>query len=122
MAAPLNQLSSTTQGIVLDFARKAKGDNQLSQSEIAIKRNEKGEISIYDFNMETGKIGTMIAPVSKLDVNLEAQPTAKGKAEILKGQPVESGKITVILNGQEGDIPASNWEAFKRKYPNAKRK
>ena len=122
MAAPLNQLSSTAQGIILDFARKAKGDNQLSQGEIAIKRNSKGEISIYDFNMETGKIGTMIAPVSKLDVNLEAQPTAKGKAEILKGQPVESGKITVILNGQEGDIPASNWEAFKRKYPNAKRK
>jgi hypothetical protein len=122
MAAPLNALSSTTQGIILDFARKAKGDNQLSQSEIAIKRNERGQISIYEFNEETGKIGTMIGPVSKLDVNLEAQPTAKGKAEILKGQPVESGKITVILNGQEGDIPASNWEAFKRKYPNAKRK
>jgi hypothetical protein len=122
MAAPLNQLSSTTQGIILDFARKAKGDNQLSQSEIAIKRNSKGEISIYDFNEETGKIGTMIAPVSRLDVNLEAQPTAKGKTEILKSQPVESGKITVILNGQEGQIPASNWEAFKRKYPNAKRK
>jgi hypothetical protein len=122
MAAPLNQLSSTTQGIILDFARKAKGDNQLSQSEIAIMRNKNGQISIYDFDTETSKVGTMIAPVSKLDVNLEAQPTAKGKTEILKAQPVESGKITVILNGQEGDIPASNWEAFKKKYPNAKRK
>jgi hypothetical protein len=122
MAAPLNQLSSTTQGIILDFARKAKGDNQLSQSEIAVKRNEKGQISIYEFDTETGKLGTMIAPMSKLDINLEAQPTAKGKTEVLKGQPVESGKITVILNGQEGDIPASNWEAFKKKYPNAKRK
>jgi hypothetical protein len=122
MAAPLNRLSSTAQGIILDFARKAKGDNQLPQSEVAIKRNESGQISIYDFDPITGKLGTMIAPVSKLDVNLEAQPTAKGKTEILKSQPVESGKITVILNGQEGQIPASNWEAFKRKYPNAKRK
>ena len=92
MAAPLNQLSSTTQGIILDFARKAKGDNQLSQSEIAIKRNEKGEISIYDFNMETGKIGTMIAPVSKLDVNLEANPTAKAQQEIIKGEKPKTYK------------------------------
>jgi hypothetical protein len=92
MAAPLNQLSSTTQGIILDFARKAKGDNQLSQSEIAIKRNEKGEISIYDFDTETNKIGTMIAPVSQLDVNLEAQPTAKAKQEIIKGQQSKTYK------------------------------
>jgi hypothetical protein len=88
MAAPLNQLSSTTQGIILDFARKAKGDNQLSQGEIAIKRNEKGEISIYEFDTETGKLGTMIAPMSKLDINLEAQPTAKGKTEVLKGSQI----------------------------------
>lgn len=92
MAAPLNQLSSTAQGIVLDFARKAKGDNQLSQSEIAIKRNEKGEISIYDFNMETGKTGTMIAPVSKLDVNLEAQPTAKGKQQVIESEKPKTYK------------------------------
>ena len=88
MAAPLNQLSSTTQGIILDFARKAKGNNQLSQGEIAIKRNEKGEISIYEFDTETGKLGTMIAPMSKLDINLEAQPTAKGKTEVLKGSQI----------------------------------
>jgi hypothetical protein len=84
MAAPLNQLSSTTQGIILDFARKAKGDNQLSQSEIAIKRNERGQISIYEFNEETGKIGTMIGPVSKLDVNLEANPSVKARQELIK--------------------------------------
>jgi hypothetical protein len=84
MAAPLNELSSTTQGIILDFARKAKGDNQLSQSEIAIKRNPNGEISIYDFNQETGKIGTMIGPISKLSVNLEANPSVKAKQELIK--------------------------------------
>jgi hypothetical protein len=92
MAAPLNQLSSTAQGIILDFARKAKGDNQLSQSEIAIKRNQKGEVSIYEFDTETNKIGTMIAPVSKLDVNLEAQPTAKAKQEVIKGEQSKTYK------------------------------
>jgi hypothetical protein len=92
MAAPLNQLSSTAQGIILDFARKAKGDNQLSQSEIAIKRNQKGEVSIYEFDTETNKLGTMIAPVSKLDVNLEANPTAKAQQEVIKGEQPKTYK------------------------------
>lgn len=34
----------------------------------------------------------------------------------------ESGKIIVILDGQEGEIDASKWEAFQKKYPKAKRK
>ena len=37
-------------------------------------------------------------------------------------KPSTSNKITVILNGEEGVIDASKWEAFKKKYPNAKRK
>lgn len=93
-AAPLNQLSANTQGIVLDFARKAKGDNQLSQNEVAIKRNEKGEISLYEFDISTGKLGTMIAPIPKLDVNLEAQPTAAGKAQVVKASAPSAKKYT----------------------------
>lgn len=93
-AAPLNQLSANTQGIVLDFARKAKGDNQLSQNEVAIKRNEKGEISLYEFDVNTGKLGTMIAPIPKLDVNLEAQPTAAGKAQVVKTNAPSARKYT----------------------------
>ena len=84
MAAPINWLSPTAQGIILDFARKAKGDNQLSQSEIAIKRNKNGQVAIYDFIEETGKVGTMIAPLSKLDVNLEANPSVKARQELIK--------------------------------------
>ena len=34
----------------------------------------------------------------------------------------ESGKITVVLDGQEGEIDASQWSAFQKKYPKAKRK
>ena len=37
-------------------------------------------------------------------------------------KPSANNKITVILNGEEGVIDASKWEAFKKKYPNAKRK
>jgi len=33
-----------------------------------------------------------------------------------------NNKITVILNGEEGVIDASQWEAFRKKYPTAKRK
>lgn len=52
----------------------------------------------------------------------------KGKGERFAptGAPAkpkaESGKITVILDGQEGEIDASKWEAFQKKYPKAKRK
>lgn len=37
-------------------------------------------------------------------------------------KPSANNKITVILNGEEGVIDASQWEAFRKKYPTAKRK
>jgi hypothetical protein len=37
-------------------------------------------------------------------------------------KPSANNKITVILNGEEGVIDASKWEAFRKKYPTAKRK
>ena len=42
--------------------------------------------------------------------------------EKTKPKPSANNKITVILNGEEGVIDASKWEAFRKKYPTAKRK
>ena len=42
--------------------------------------------------------------------------------EKTKTKPSANNKITVILNGEEGVIDASQWEAFRKKYPTAKRK
>jgi hypothetical protein len=42
--------------------------------------------------------------------------------EKTKPKPSANNKITVILNGEEGVIDASQWEAFRKKYPTAKRK
>ena len=36
--------------------------------------------------------------------------------------PAATKQITVVLNGTEGSIPEDQWAAFKKKYPNAKRK
>lgn len=49
---------------------------------------------------------------------IEILPTG-GKTAI---KTSANNKITVILNGEEGVIDASQWEAFRKKYPTAKRK
>jgi hypothetical protein len=38
-----------------------------------------------------------------------------------KPAPKKDNTISVILDGKIGEIPEKNWEAFKKKYPNAKR-
>lgn len=35
--------------------------------------------------------------------------------------PPKGNMISITLDGKEGSIPEGNWEAFKKKYPNAKR-
>jgi hypothetical protein len=42
--------------------------------------------------------------------------------ETPKPAPKKDNTISVILDGKIGEIPEKNWEAFKKKYPNAKRK
>lgn len=47
---------------------------------------------------------------------------AKFPSDKPSAKTAESGNITVELNGQTGSIPAANWEAFKKKNPNAIKK
>jgi hypothetical protein len=56
---------------------------------------------------------------SESAAEIENLPELGGKT---KPKPSANNKITVILDGEEGVIDASKWEAFKKKYPNAKRK
>ncbi len=89
-ATPFNELPARTQGIVLEFARDAsgKGKDEINQNNIVLKKNPQGEIAVYKYNRKKGLLGDMIAPLSEQDINVEAQPTAKGKTEVLKGSQV----------------------------------
>jgi hypothetical protein len=49
----------------------------------------------------------------------EIQPA--GASKQAPAQAPKSGTITVVLDGKTGAIPADQWDAFKKKYPNAKR-
>jgi hypothetical protein len=88
-ATPFNELPARTQGIVLEFARDAsgKGKDEINQTNIVLKKNPQGEIAVYKYNRKKGLLGDMIAPLREQDINLEAQPTAKGKTEVIKGRP-----------------------------------
>jgi len=50
--------------------------------------------------------------------NLELEAMEK---PVPKPAPKKDNTISVILDGKIGEIPEKNWEAFKKKYPNAKR-
>lgn len=64
------------------------------------------------------KIANLYQNITGQDVKMEKKVLG-GKEDL--STPAQSGKITVILDGKLGEIPANNWEAFKKKYPNAKR-
>jgi hypothetical protein len=64
------------------------------------------------------KIANLYQNITGQDVKMERKVLG-GKEDL--STPAQSGKITVILDGKLGEIPANNWEAFKKKYPNAKR-
>ena len=64
------------------------------------------------------KIANLYQNITGQDVKMERKVLG-GKEDL--STPAQSGKITVILDGKLGEIPVNNWEAFKKKYPNAKR-
>jgi len=97
-ATPVNELSATAQGIVLDYVKKLKGkaaDEDLGQDKIVVAKDKNGKLGIYDFDptAKKYKVGGLIAPLDKTSINIKAQPTAKGKAGVVaEGNYDISGK------------------------------
>lgn len=85
-AAPVNELSAGMQDAILDFARSATGKEKgdLGQEDIILKKNPQGQIAVYKFNQKTKTMGDMIAPITEIDLNVGAQPTAAGKTQAIK--------------------------------------
>lgn len=97
-AAPVNELSAGMQDAILDFARSATGEEkgELGQEDIILKENPQGQIAVYRFDQKTKKMGDMIAPITELDLNIGAQPTAAGKTQAIK----QAGKPETKPGGQ----------------------
>ena len=54
---------------------------------------------------------------TKAEKSLASEPVSKTP----KTPTPKGSMISITLDGKEGSIPEGNWEAFKKKYPNAKR-
>lgn len=103
-AAPVNELSAGMQDAILDFARSVTTgkEKQPNQENTVLKINPQGQIAIYNYNKKTKTMGEMIAPITELDLNVGAQPTAAGKAQAIKqaGKPETKPEAKYEINGQ----------------------
>jgi len=126
-ATPVNELSATAQGIVLDYVKKLKGgDEAIGQDEIVVAKDKNGKLGIYDFDAaaEKYKIGGLIAPLDKTSINIKAQPTAKGKSSVI-AQGNQNAPIANQSNSKK-DEPRATPEEIKKfraggdKAPNVK--
>lgn len=109
---------------------KAHGKNRISD----IVYNQDGTLTIIPFvkSKLTGRVKPGNPIVLQSPVDLVNQLGGLGVTQagfgvttkLNQGRPAQqSGTIRVVMpDGKEGEIPASNWEAFKKKHPNAKRK
>jgi hypothetical protein len=127
------------EGIKIDLPEVLKNKYGMKEDNTTIKpnyfliTNNKGTIYPVYVQGKT-KIGNdeIITgdPISVVNDLLPSMgETYAGKSFLRKNFPnsVDSGKttqdenITVILDGKSGVIPAKQWNAFKKKYPNAKK-
>lgn len=118
-ATPLNVLDAKSQNLIISAVKPLMGD--VDQSEIMLDRDEKtGRMAVYKVAEGTTNIrGDKVTFLDELDVNIPAQVGVKEKREAVK--QANKGTVRVSLNGNIGEIPASQLDAFMKKYPNAKK-
>jgi hypothetical protein len=75
----VNLLPAEAQSVVIDFARKLKGDNEISQEDIKIIKDNDGKIGIYDAGDNK-----LIGYLNATGTNLKVQPSVKEKREVIK--------------------------------------
>ena len=87
---PLNELSPTAQGIVIEYANKLTNDD-LTQSDIFVKKDSGGK-----FNIVKSPSGEIIAPMDFTDINIKAQPGVKEKREVVEIGKSQSKTFNVV--------------------------
>jgi hypothetical protein len=93
-----NLLSADAQNIVIDFARKVTGDNQLGQSDIKIVLGNDGNLGVY-----WADDGQLISFLTKKAINVKAQVDVKGKRKVVEqgdGKEKTETKTFVFPNGK----------------------
>lgn len=117
-----------------DILAGLRGGKFIYESAVPLKKAD-GSIGGVEFILKD-EYDEPVKRVIKSDAsNLRAQlvglyqdvtgPSSKAEkglvGETPKPAPKKDNTISVILDGKIGEIPEKNWEAFKKKYPNAKR-
>lgn len=88
-------LSGQAQGIVMDYAKKAAGDNELASDEVKIVDRGDGQLQL--FQTTEGEKEKLLGSLSVKSVNLKAQPSVKEKRAVLSGQKPSSKKSTTFI-------------------------
>lgn len=132
-----NDIDSLTS--LADYLAGLRGGKFMYKSVLPIKGKD-GNISEIKFNLEdefgdsverslksdapnlkaqlVGLYQDITGPSSKAEKGLVSEPIAKTPKT---PAPPKGNMISITLDGKVGVIPEGNWEAFKKKYPNAKR-
>jgi hypothetical protein len=130
-----NNDSSSLGGLLGNFYALAGGKNTYSDTKVV--KDKSGNPLKYLFYLKDSD-GTDLDPIEIVpnDKNLLNKLSGiyqrltgsdkKLESKILstpinKTTSKKGNKISVILDGKIGDIPEENWEAFKKKYPNAQK-
>lgn len=101
----LTNLDAEAQQLVLDTARKLKGNNELTNADIML-RSEGGTLYIMDVSKLTGIRGNMkppsdayIAPLTKTGVNVKANAPLGQKAKAAAAQSDNKPKFVGVPSG-----------------------
>lgn len=82
----VNLLPVDAQQVVIDFARKLTGNNELSQKNIKIIKSDTGDIGVY-----RASNNQLIGYLPRVGTNLKAQPGVKEKRTVIQtGEPAKT--------------------------------
>lgn len=93
---PMNELSMGAQSVLLSHAKNATGNNDVSIADVYIRIDGNDSYSLVS------KKGTLIAPLD-YKMNIKAQPTAKGKTQVIENAGKQETKPTI-----------SKWDKYKQ--------
>jgi len=97
----INSLDSDAQSIIVDFAKKVTGDNDINYADMVLSKNSDGSIGLY--NAEKNEKGLfkltpkqLIATLPRVGTNLKVQPSVQEKRKVIEqgNQPATAPKST----------------------------